>query len=157
MTFTMIKNILMILICTLLAACAMEEAELLQASIIDSGDECQVCGMLINRLPGPKGQAIFDHRHVKFCSTRDMVSFFNDEENTHRVSQLFVHDMASNDWQAPNPSDFIDGGKAWYVEGSSKTGGMGPTFASFLHEGDAKKFAEEFGGKIKTLSQLSQP
>lgn len=157
MTSTMIKNISVIFICSLLAACAMEKAEPLEASIIDSGDECQVCGMLINRLPGPKGQAVFDHQHVKFCSTRDMVSFYKDEENTHRVSQLFVHDMAINDWQTPNPSDFIDGTKAWYIEGSSKTGGMGPTFASFLHEEDAKKFADEFGGKIKTLSQLSQP
>ena len=51
----------------------------------------------------------------------------------------------------------MDGRKAWYVEGSSKKGGMGPTFASFLSEEDARQFSEEFGGIVKVLSQLTQP
>jgi len=33
---------------------------------------------------------------------------------------------------------------------------MGPTFASFLKEDDAKKFAQEFGGEVKKLTQLGQ-
>ena len=110
-----IKAALILSLAILLMACVEKKSEIFEALPIASGDECHVCGMLINRLPGPKGQAMFDHKHVKFCSTRDLVSFYNDEENTHRVSQIFVHDMAKNDWHKPNPSQFIDGRKAWYV------------------------------------------
>jgi copper chaperone NosL len=153
---TIFKAILACLITITLMACVEQKTESLPPIAIESGDECQVCGMLINRLPGPKGQVIFDHQHVKFCSTRDMVSFIHDEENTHRVSQVFVHDMASNDWQNPDPAQFIEGRNAWYVEGSTKSGGMGPTFASFLNKKNAIDFSKEFGGEVKNLTQLTK-
>ncbi len=136
-----------------LMACSEKELVVFSAQKISNGDECHVCGMLINRLPGPKSQAVFDKKLVNFCSTRDMNSFVQEEENTHRVSQIFVQNMHNNDWQNPK-GQYIDGRKAWYVEGSSKKGGMGPTFVSFEKQQDAKDFSIKFGGVVKAFLML---
>ncbi len=137
-----------------LAACSQPEEVNYQAQAIHDEDECAVCGMLITRFPGPKGQAIFDHEHVKFCSTRDMVAFVTDEENSHRISDVFVHDMEKTPWKAPTQDSYIDGRKAWYVTGSNKKGAMGPTFASFANKEAAQNFAQEHGGELQTFSEL---
>lgn len=149
------KIIICIFLSVLLMACSDQANVVYQAAEITDGDECHVCGMLINRLPGPKAQAIFDKQRIKFCSTRDMVSFVQEEENTHRVSQVFVHNMHDNNWSSPKLDSYIDGKSAWYVSGSSQKGAMGPTFASFDTQQQAQKFAVEFGGQVKSFEQLS--
>jgi copper chaperone NosL len=149
-----VKVLISALLSVILMACSEQSNVVHQAIEINDGDECHVCGMLINRLPGPKAQAIFDKQQVKFCSTRDMVSFFQEEENTHRVSKIFVHNMNGNNWDKPNASTYIDGKSAWYVSGSNKKGAMGPTFASFDTQQQAQSFAVEFGGQVKSFEQL---
>ncbi len=148
------KKLVFLISFVILAACQEAPQEDFSPLAITSGDECHVCGMLITRLPGPKAQGIFDKQPIKFCSTRDMMSFYEDEENTHRVSQLFTQDMAVNDWAKPSVSQFIDAKTAWYVEGSSQTGGMGPTFASFANQADAQEFSDQYGGQVKKFTQL---
>lgn len=152
----MVKILVSVLLSVFLLACSEQSSVVYQAAEITDGDECHVCGMLINRLPGPKAQAVFDKQQVKFCSTRDMVSFVQEEENTHRVSQVFVHNMHDNNWDSPKSASYIDGKSAWYVSGSSQKGAMGPTFASFDTEENAKAFALEFGGEVKKLNQLTE-
>lgn len=137
-----------------LMACSQEEATNYQAQAIHDEDECAVCGMLISRFPGPKGQAVFDHEHVKFCSTRDMVAFVTDEENSHRIKDVFVHDMEKTPWKAPTDISYTNGRKAWYVTGSDQKGAMGPTFASFANKEAAQAFANEHGGELQTFSEL---
>ncbi len=148
------KQLILTTVWLFLVACSATSEPTVTAGVIERGDECHVCGMLIDRFPGPKGQAIFDNKVVKFCSTRDMVTFYQDEENTHRVSEVFVQDMAVNKWDAPNLSSFINGKTAWYVKDSSKQGGMGPTFASFSKKTDAQQFAQQFGGEVKAFTEL---
>lgn len=123
----------------------------------ESGDECHVCGMLIEGFPGPKGQAITekDHQVRKFCSTRDMFAWVLQPENVNRAHTLYVHDMAQTDWQNPNDTALIDAREAFYVVGSSRNGAMGPTLASFASKADAEGFANEHGGRVLPFRKIS--
>lgn len=132
-----------------------------EAVAIESNDECHLCGMLISNFSGPKGELFrkgiteADGNSVKkFCSTRDMFSFYLDPENQRNVTSMLVHDMSKSPWDTPNDAYFIDARNAWFVVGSSKTGAMGKTLASFSEQADAKKFADEFGGKVLNFTQV---
>lgn len=132
-----------------------QEQMLHQAVAIESSDECHLCGMLIANFSGPKGELFrkgitkADGDEVKkFCSTRDMFSFYLDPENKRNVTSILVHDMSKAPWESPNDEFFIDARKAWFVIGSSQTGAMGKTLASFSKKIDADAFAQEFGGRV---------
>jgi copper chaperone NosL len=127
-----------------------------QAEKIASADECHLCGMLISELAGPKGELYQknDNKIKKFCSTRDLLSYYLDPEHQRNISQIFVHDMSKMPWGKTNDSYFIDAHKAWFVSGSTKMAAMGKTLASFSKAVDAKAFAQEFGGKVLTLEQI---
>ncbi|SIS42744.1 nitrous oxide reductase accessory protein NosL [Neptunomonas antarctica] len=136
---------------------AKEKVMAQQAMALESGDECHLCGMLITRFPGPKGQ-VFERgikQNMKFCSTRDMFAYALDPEHKHNIQSVFVHDMAVNPWEKPTDETYIDGRKAWFVIGSSKKGAMGPTLASFKTQEDAEAFAKEFGGELKRFDELT--
>ncbi len=150
---------------TLLTACsqpAETEVNPHQAVKIEARDECHLCGMLISNFSGPKaelyrkGVTQADGNKVhKFCSTRDMFSFYLDPENKRNVTSIYVHDMSKSPWDEPNDSYFIDAKTAWFVAGSSKTGAMGATLASFSKQQDAEKFAQEFGGQVLNFEQVN--
>lgn len=142
-----------------LSACGQEDnsSPIRQAVAIEHGDECHLCGMLIGNFPGPKGELYLktDQTVKKFCSTRDLFSFLLDPEYQKQVKEIYVHDMAKSPWQAPQDSHFIDARQAWYVVGSSQTGAMGKTLASFGKQQDANAFAAEFGGQVYPFEQIS--
>jgi len=123
----------------------------------ESGDECHVCGMIIEGFPGPKGQAFTEKdQHVrKFCSTRDMFAWLLQPENVNRNHTLYVHDMAQTDWQNPNDTALIDARDAYYVVGSDRKGAMGPTLASFATEDAAHGFMMEYGGEVLKYSEIT--
>jgi len=149
---------------SLLFSCSKSEEgaqTLHEAVAIESNDECHLCGMLISNFSGPKGELFrkgiteADGNSVKkFCSTRDMFSFYLDPENKRNVTSILVHDMSKSPWETPNDAYFIDARNAWFVVGSSKTGAMGKTLASFGEQADAKKFAVEYGGKVLGFSEV---
>lgn len=133
-----------------------------QAVAIESGDECHLCGMLIVNFSGPKAELFrkgvtkADGDLVKkFCSTRDMFSFYLDPENKRNVTTILVHDMSKAPWDAPKDEFFINAREAWFVVGSSQTGAMGKTLASFSAKTDADAFATEFGGKVIDFNAVS--
>mgnify|MGYP003384346522 CR=1 FL=1 len=124
-----------------------------KAVAMESSDECHLCGMLITRFDGPKGEVFRKEtgdQVFKFCSTRDMFSYYLDPENKRNVAQMFVHDMSKMPWGSDSIDDkhFIDAKTAWYVIGSEKIGAMGETLASFSQQDDAQAFAKEFGGEV---------
>ncbi|MGY8868928.1 MAG: nitrous oxide reductase accessory protein NosL [Pseudomonadales bacterium] len=128
-----------------------------KAMALESADECHLCGMLIARFPGPKGQ-VYERgikQNMKFCSTRDMFAYALDPEHKHNIQSVFVHDMAVNPWDEPSEETYIDGRKAWFVIGSSKKGAMGPTLGSFKTKESAEAFAKEFGGELKRFEELT--
>ena len=131
-----------------------------QAVAMETSDECHLCGMLITRFDGPKGEVFrkeAGEQVFKFCSTRDMFSYYLDPENKRNVAQMLVHDMSKMPWGSNSIDDkyFIDAKAAWYVAGSEKTGAMGPTLASFSQQKDAQTFAKEFGGQVLNFKDIN--
>ncbi len=123
----------------------------------NSGDECHVCGMIITRIAGPKGQA-YDNRSKqvkKFCSTVDLVSWYLQPENKPNVSDIYVHDMAETDWNSPDDSKLINARKAFFVIDSKKKGSMGKSIVSFENKSNAEHFAKQWGGSIINFEQLT--
>ncbi|WP_210433650.1 nitrous oxide reductase accessory protein NosL [Zobellella endophytica] len=143
----------------LLAGCSESEvdAQVRQVVAIEQGDECHLCGMAISQFPGPKGEAYEQGTEEirKFCSTRDLLNWALDQENRHARQQLWVHDMSQVPWDKPDDEHFIDAETAWYVVGSSQSGAMGPTLASFGEQPVAERFAREFGGQVRKFEELT--
>jgi len=132
-----------------------------QAVAMESSDECHLCGMLITRFDGPKAELFRQEtgeQVFKFCSTRDMFSYYLDPENKRNISQILVHDMSKMPWGSDSIDDkyFIDAKVAWYVVGSEKSGAMGKTLASFSQQKDALAFAKEFGGQLLSFKEVTQ-
>lgn len=152
------------LIFTSLISCSdqTEQQQLIQQAVaMESSDECHLCGMLITRFDGPKGEVFrkeTGEQVLKFCSTRDMFSYYLDPENKRNIAKIFVHDMSKMPWGSDSIDDkyFIDAKAAWYVVGSERTGAMGKTLASFSQKSDAKAFAEKYGGQVITFKKVTQ-
>ncbi|WOT05516.1 nitrous oxide reductase accessory protein NosL [Shewanella youngdeokensis] len=146
------KKLLGLLLLPLLFACGQNASDTVavEAQAIHEHDRCHMCGMMIKKFPGPKGQVHLKGKELtpKFCSTRDMFNFALQSENKRQVTHLFVHDVAQTDWIAPEDSAFIDAKTAWYVYGTSKKAVMGPAVASFGSKEAAAEFAEQFGGIV---------
>ena len=160
------QKYLIALLCTFtLLSCSeqhVEEQTIHQAAAIEAADECHLCGMLISGFSGPKGELFKKgitqgegNKVHKFCSTRDMFSFYLDPENKRNITTILVHDMSKSPWNAPNDNYFIDARIAWFVMGSSQTGAMGATLASFSMKTDAQKFANEFGGHVLAFNEIT--
>ena len=125
--------------------------------MIESGDECHLCGMLITQFSGPKGE-IFNKKATKahkFCSTRDLFSYYLQPENKRQVQQILVHDMAQTPWDKPNDEHFINAKTAWYVKEHNQQGAMGATLAAFSTEHDAKLFIKNYGGKTLRFNDIT--
>jgi len=125
---------------------------------IESGDECHLCGMLIMKFPGPKGELYIkrDPLVKKFCSTRDLLSFYLQPENKTQIDKIYVHDMAVTPWDHPVDEAFVDARDAWYVIGGHKKGAMGPTLASFKLKQQAERYADDGGGAVIPFSGITQ-
>lgn len=124
--------------------------------IIQNGEECDLCGMYINRFPGPKGQ-VFERGLTspkRFCSTRDMFAYALQPEHLHRIEHIYVHDVATADWDDQGKALYIDAKTAFFVSGHKLKGAMGPALASFSKRADAEKFIAEQGGEILTFEQI---
>lgn len=158
------QSIIITLTLLLISACSdnSEQKELLHKAVaMENTDQCHICGMLITRFGGPKGEVFKKDQTgtvLKFCSTKGMFSYYLDPENTRNVSQLMVHDMSKMPWDSEGIDDkhLIDAKTAWFVAGSSKKGAMGPTLASFALQKDAQNFAKEFGGEVLSFTEVNQ-
>lgn len=151
------KKLLLLVLTTLfLTACGQEKVEVnLDPVAIHSGDECHLCGMVIQEWPGPKGEIIDGKKGdvLKFCSTTDMLSWYLQPENKNFQGAIYVHDMAKAHWDKPDDQYLIDATKAFYVIGSHKQG-MGPTLASFASKQNAEHFAHKEGGRVLTFNEI---
>ncbi|WP_196140993.1 nitrous oxide reductase accessory protein NosL [Aliikangiella sp. G2MR2-5] len=143
----------------LLSACGQSDKTpaKLDPVAFEKSDECHVCGMVISRFEGPKGQA-FDKRSKqakKFCSTKELIFWYLQPENQHNVIEMYVHDMAKTPWNSPDDEHLISARDAFYVLGSDLKGSMGGTLATFISVNDAAKFSKEHGGEVVTFNGLT--
>ncbi len=124
---------------------------------IEAGDECHVCGMLIDKFPGPKGEVYVrgSDKVLKYCSTRDLFSELLQPEMQAAVQEIYVHDMGATDWEHPSDAAFTDARSAWYVAGHDLRGAMGPTLASFAKRENAERFIAEHGGRLLRFDDIT--
>lgn len=153
------KLTLILLLIPLLFACSRGDAviEPIKAEAIHDHERCHLCGMMITKYPGPKGQVHLKNEEIvpKFCSTRDMFNFSLQPENERQITALMVHDMSATEWAVPDDKYFIDATQAWYVYGTSRKAVMGSAVASFATEEGAVQFAKEFGGAVLGYEQIT--
>ncbi len=124
---------------------------------IHSGDECHLCGMLISRFPGPKGEAYEEgaQQVYKFCSTRDLFAWYLQPENKINAEEIYVQDMGATPWNKPGNKHMIPARTAWYVVNSDKDGAMGPTLGSFSSKKGALAFQKKNHGELKKFNQIT--
>ena len=95
----------LLLLAPLLLGCNKSEATDHQhkAEMIHEHDRCHLCGMVITKYPGPKGQVHLKAEKMvpKFCSSRDMFNFALQPENKRQIDYMMVHDAAATDWDHP--------------------------------------------------------
>lgn len=148
----------------LLSSCSKDDDKnvmVYKAVALEKTDECHLCGMLISNFVGPKGEVFRtesteagSNKVKKFCSTRDMFSFYLDPEHKRNVTTILVHDMSKSPWDEPNDDYFINAKTAWFVAGSIKAGAMGQTLASFSLKEDAEFFTSRFGGEVLSFDDI---
>lgn len=160
MSFNKISLLAIALVVGLLSGCGKEEQKVVEApkpEPIQNGIECDLCGMYINRFPGPKAQ-VFERggqRAKRFCSTRDMFAYALQPEHQHRIEHIYVHDVATAPWKDQETADYIDAKTAIFVSGHKLKGAMGPALASFSKQSDAEKFIAEHGGSLLTYKDIT--
>ena len=137
-----------------LNACDQKEP-VVQPMSLKQGASCSLDGMLLMDYPGPKAQIHYDIGEPDFfCDTMEMFSIYLRPEQQKRIRAIYTHDMGKASWEAPR-EEWIDAKKAFYVLGSKKMGGMGPTLASFAKQEDAQAFAKTNGGKVLRFDEVN--
>lgn len=137
-----------------LTACQDDEAARTDPLEIKQDTACALDGMLLADYPGAKAQIHYAAGEPEFfCDTLEMFSIYLNPEQQKRVAALYVQDMAEADWQAPK-GHWIDATKAFYVQGSSHQGSMGPTLVSFGQRAKAEAFAKQYGGKVLAFAEV---
>ncbi len=155
-----IKRSLLLIICSSVTSCNNQTDKQLIRHLpvaIGAADECHLCGMVISQFPGPKGE-IYDKRSEsfqKFCSTKELFSWYLQPENKYNTAEIFVHDMSKSGWLKPDDGHLINAKKAWYVTGSKLTGSMGATLASFATKQQAENFSVKNGGRVLKFAQIN--
>ncbi|WP_394132242.1 nitrous oxide reductase accessory protein NosL [Shewanella maritima] len=153
------KLLVSLLLGLMVSACNSPEtsAEHIHPEGIHDHDRCHMCGMMITKYPGPKGEIALKNAEAspKFCSTRDMFNFALQPENQRQIAGMFVHDIGSTDWQTPNDEHLINATSAWYVYGTSRKAVMGSAVASFATKEAATEFAQEYGGAVLKFDQIT--
>lgn len=140
----------------LLAACGSGQSSAPPAPAeLTRATACSLDGMQLMDYPGPKAQIHYVQGPSDFfCDTVEMFSIYLRPEQQKKIRALYVQDMGRADWN--NPKDnWIDARTAFYVQGSSKLGSMGPTFASFASEEQAGAFAAQHGGKVYRFAEIT--
>lgn len=129
----------------------------LNAVHIENGDECHLCGMIINQFAGPKGEMFEKGKSSvrKFCSINDLFAYMLQPENLHNTVKVYVHDMAIGTWEDTQEKQLIDAKEAWFVSGHKLQGAMGPSLASFKQQADAEAFIVAQGGDLLTFSDIT--
>lgn len=116
---------------------------------------CSLDGMLLLDYPGPKAQIHYAQGPVDFfCDTVEMFSIYLRPEQQKRIRALYVQDMGATDWNTPQ-GHWIDAKTAFYVQGGKLLGSMGPTFASFADEAQARNFIAKHGGKFYRFNEIT--
>jgi len=142
-----------------LSGCSEEQSdENVMPSELTSDATGYYCNMTVLDHEGPKGQIKLTGQSeaIWFSSARDTIAFTRLAEEAKNIAAIFVTDMsAEKAWSNDGPRKWIDGKSAFYVSGSSRTGGMGaPEQVPFASKAAAGKFMQKYGGHVATFSEI---
>jgi copper chaperone NosL len=138
-----------------LSSCGPKPQTDVQPLAITRDTACSLDGMVLTDFPGPKGQILYaSGKPDFFCDTLELFSIYLQPEQKKRITAIYTQDMAQTSWD--NPQDhWIDARQAYYVQGSSMHGSMGPTLASFATPESAQAFAGKYGGKVLRFNEVT--
>lgn len=140
-----------------LAACSDRsgDAQALAPVEIGTSTTCELDGMLLVDYPGPKAQIHYAGvaGPVFFCDTVELFNTVLRPEQVRKVVAMYVQDMGQTSWEQPR-GHWIDARSAYYVLGSKRPGSMGPTIGSFAQEADARKFIEQWKGRLLRFDEI---
>ena len=133
--------ILVIFLSTLIALAGKNQPIKLTAT-----DKCPVCGMFVAKYPDFAAQIIFkDGSYAAFDGVKDMFKYYfnlkkyNPSNKVADIDSIYVTDYYDLKW--------IDGHKAFYVEGSNVYGPMGRELIPFEKQEGAEQFMLDHSGK----------
>lgn len=162
---------------TTLAGC-LEDDEVADEPVapidLDDGQECDVCGMVIEDHYGPAGQLFYadggpDGRDgpARFDSVTELVVYHNEQAARDRaLRSAFVTDYSSVDYDLEERDGtlyisshvaadrFADATTLSFVVDSAVEGAMGQEFIPFDDDADAEAFVDEHGGEVLPWDDL---
>jgi copper chaperone NosL len=154
-----VRPILAALALLVLAACRAEEATLPAPATLTADALDHFCQMVVIEHPGPKGQVqlLGSSDPLFFAQVRDAVAYQRMPEQSAPITALYVSDMGAPgaSWEQPGTDNWIAAVDAFFVEGSSRTGGMGaPELVPFGLPEQAAAFAATNGGRVLRLDEI---
>ncbi len=144
-----------------LNACGEEDALQPEKSPMALTDDAigHFCGMQVSAHNGPKGQVFLKGQEnpIWFVSVRDSLAYSRMPDEKFKISAIYVSDMGkAASWDQPGDDAWIRAERAWYVVGSSRTGGMGMAeLVPFSDKIKAEEFISSYGGKLSELSNIA--
>ncbi|MCF6302669.1 MAG: nitrous oxide reductase accessory protein NosL [Devosiaceae bacterium] len=155
------RSVFALLLLVLLSACqdggVTEKPTPVELTPEAAGHYCQ---MIILEHVGPKAQVHLAGfaAPLWFSQVRDGIAYLKSPEQSAKIVALYVNDMGvAPSWEKPGQNNWIDANEAYFVVGSDATGGMGaPEIVPFSQVEKAQEFADERGGEVLRLSDISQ-
>lgn len=144
----------------LLAGCERAAAPVAPPAPVEvTGDAVgHYCGMRLVDHEGPKGQILLTGKKepVWFSSVRDTLAFMRLPEEPRDIVAVYVNDMGrARQWEQPEPGNWVDARRAWFVIDSDMRGGMGaPEAVPFSSEAAAQSFKAAHHGRAVRLADI---
>lgn len=144
---------------------------------LNAGQACDDCGMIIEKHPGPVGQAFFEdespegHDNPAHFDALKQCMFPYRIERENRgwtVAAQYVTDYSVVEYDVTTDGSesyiasyltadtFAPAEDLYYVVESEVRGAMGPDFIPFSMESDATAFANEYGGTVVEYDDIGE-
>jgi nitrous oxide reductase accessory protein NosL len=147
------------------------------ADAIAEDADCDVCGMIVAKHPGPNGQLFYDEESpdghdnpARFDALKQCFFPYKLEHDAMGWSETaaYVTDYSAVDYDVSAESGattisshvaasaFAPAADLQYVVGSEVQGAMGPDFVPFSDGDDAAAFADEYGGDVVAFDDIGE-
>jgi nitrous oxide reductase accessory protein NosL len=144
---------------------------------LTADQQCDVCGMVIEKHPGPDGQIFFrdnapqgHDNPARFDALKQCMFPYLWEKQSlgWKASAIYVTDYSSVDFNVntqggnaymsshPEKEAFAEAQDLYYVVNSDVQGAMGYDFMPFSVESDATAYAEEWGGQVVQYGDIDE-
>lgn len=144
---------------------------------LTSGQSCDVCGMVVQKHPGPNGEVYFRNHApaghdnpARFDSLKQCLFpyLWKKQQLGWTEAVVYVTDYSSVDYTVnteggrsflsshPEADAFAQASDLYYAVDSDVEGAMGYDFVPFSNESDANAFAEKWGGQVVRYGDIDE-